>query len=67
LALALPFAPVSAALQAWCLVYMLWATKAVYRGRWLGIVTRAFLVGICYSILFGVVVAGLVLAAILLR
>jgi hypothetical protein len=67
LALALPFGPISAALEAWCLVYMLWATKAVYRGRWLGVVARAFLVGVCYSMLFGLVVAGLVLAAILLR
>ena len=67
LALALPFGPISAALEAWCLVYMLWATKAVYRGRWLGIIARAFLVGTFYSALFGVVVAGLILAAILLR
>jgi hypothetical protein len=66
-ALALPFAPARAALNIWCLVYMLWATKMVYRGRWIGIIARASLVGICYSILFGVVVAGLVLAAILLR
>jgi hypothetical protein len=35
-ALAVPFAPVRAALEIWCLVYMLLATKAVYRGRWLG-------------------------------
>jgi hypothetical protein len=67
LALAVPFSPVRAALEMWCLVYMLWATKAVYRGRWLGIVLRAFVVGIFYSVLFGIVVAGLVLAAILLR
>jgi len=67
LALALPFAPVSAALEIWCLVYMLWATKAVYRGRWFGIFARASVVGIFYSVLFGIVVAGLVLAAILLR
>ena len=67
LALAIPFAPVLAALEIWCLVYMLWATKAVYRGRWLGILVRASVVGIFYSVLFGIVVAGLVLAAILLR
>jgi hypothetical protein len=67
LALAIPFAPVRVALGIWCLVYGLWATKAVYRGRWLGIFARAFLVGLFYLTLFALVVAGLVLAAILLR
>ncbi len=67
LALAIPVTPLRVALAIWCAVYGLWATKLVYRGRWIGLVGRACLVGFSYLILFGFVVAGLLLAAILLR
>ena len=67
LALAIPVTPLRVALGLWCLVYGLWATKRVYRGRWIGLVGRAGLVGFSYLILFGFVVAGLLLTAILLH
>ena len=67
LALAIPVAPLRVALAIWCLVYGLWATKMVYRGRWIGLVGRAGLVGLSYLILFGFAVAGLLLTAILLH
>ena len=67
LALAIPLEPVRIALAVWWLLYGLWATKVVYRGGWTGLLSRAFIVAIAYSVLFGLVVFGLVMAAILLR
>ncbi len=67
LALAIPFTPLRAALGVWWLLYVVWATKVVYRGGWFGLFARAFLVGILYLVLFALVMAGLLLVAILVR
>ena len=56
-----------AAVIVWMLVYMVWSLRVVYGGSWLGIAARSFVILICYSILFGLVTAGLVVAAVLLR
>jgi hypothetical protein len=63
----LPEGSVRAALVVWALVYLLLAMRAVYGGRWSGIVVRASLIFFVYSVVFGLVVAGLVVAAILIR
>ena len=67
LALAIPSTVLRAALGFWWFFYVLWATKVVYRGAWIGLLSRAFLVGIFYLVLFGLVMAGLLLVAILVR
>jgi hypothetical protein len=67
LALSIPFTPLRAALGIWCLLYGFWATKVVYRGGWIGLSARAFVVGISYLVLFALVIAGLLLVAILVR
>jgi hypothetical protein len=67
LALAIPSQPVRVALGIWCLMYGMWATKKVYRGGWIGLFTRSFVVGTGYLVLFALVVAALLLVAILVR
>jgi len=67
LALSIPLPPFRAVLGIWCVLYGMWATKAVYRGRWIGIFARALLVGLAYLVSFGLVTAGMLLAAILLH
>ena len=67
LALAIPLESLRIALAAWWVLYGLWATKVVYRGGWTGLLCRAFIVSAAYMVLFGLVVFGLVMAAILLR
>jgi hypothetical protein len=49
------------------MVYLLLSMKRVYGGRWSGVALRAFVIFIAYSTFFGIAVAGLVVAAILLR
>jgi hypothetical protein len=51
----------------WMIAYGLLSMKAVYGGRWSGIVLRAVFVAIFYVAFFGIAVAVLVVAAILLR
>ena len=51
----------------WMFVYLAWSTRAVYGGRWLGIVARAIVLGVAYLILFALVTIGLVVAAVVLR
>jgi len=41
--------------------------KAVYGGRWSGVLARAWCLGISYFVLFGFVVVGLLITAVLLR
>ena len=67
LALAIPWTWLRIALAAWWVMYGLWATKVVYRGGWTGLLSRAFIVSTAYAVLFGLVIFGLVMAAILLR
>jgi hypothetical protein len=61
------FGPLRAAVIAWMLVYGLWSLRAVYGGSWLGIAARSFVMFVAYSVLFGLVTAGLVVIAVLLR
>lgn len=51
----------------WMIAYAFWSMKAVYGGRWSGIVLRAAFVVTGYLAFFGVAVAGLLLAAIVVR
>ncbi len=66
-AAAAPFGVLRAAVIVWMLVYLVWSMRAVYSGSWVGIAARAFAMLIVYSILFGLVTAGLVVAAVVLR
>jgi Protein of unknown function (DUF3667) len=51
----------------WIGVYMLWSMRVVYRGSWFGIVVRSSVLVIAYTVLFGLVTAGLLIAAVVLR
>jgi hypothetical protein len=51
----------------WMIAYAFWSMKTVYGGRWSGIVLRAAFVATFYLTCFGIAVAGLLLAAIVLR
>ena len=51
----LPRSLLTGALGLWMLVYLAWSTRAVYGGRWIGIVARAMVLGLAYLILFGFV------------
>jgi len=57
----------SDALYLWVIVYLMGSTRAVYGGRWLGIVCRAMVLGLAYLILFGIVTIALIAAAVVLR
>ncbi len=61
-----PAGVLRAALVLWVVAYLLWSMKAVYGGRWSGVLGRAFVIFLVYSVFFGLMVAGLVVAAILL-
>ena len=56
-----------AVLIVWAIIYAVASLKAVYGGSWAGAVLRAAAIALCYSILFGIAIAALVVAAILLR
>jgi hypothetical protein len=55
------------ALTTWALIYLVWSTRSVYGGRWLGIALRAMVIVVTYAILFAIVTLGLLVAAVLLR
>jgi hypothetical protein len=55
------------AIAVWALIYLVWSVRAIYGGSWLGIAARGAALVVVYSIMFGVVTAGLLVAAILLR
>ena len=61
------FRPLRFALVLWMIVYALASMKAVYGGSWLGVALRAIALAIAYSMFFGVAVAALLLAAVMLR
>jgi len=63
----LPKSFFSDALYLWVIVYLMGSTRAVYGGRWLGIVCRAIVLGLAYLILFGIVTVALIAAAVVLR
>lgn len=62
-----PWQWVTGALMIWVLAYGLWAMKAVYGGRWSGVIARALVIGVAYIALFAVIVAGLIVTAVLVR
>jgi len=55
-----------AALVVWTMLYLLLSMRVVYGGRWSGVIARAALIFLVYLIFFFLVVAGLVVAAVLL-
>lgn len=63
----LPSRLVQQALACWILVYFALSMRRVYGGTWRGIVARGAVLVIVYAVLFSLVTAGLVIAAILLR
>jgi len=58
--------PLRTALVLWTIAYLLWSMKAVYGGRWSGVVARALVAFFVYVVFFALVVAGLVAAAVML-
>ena len=58
---------VSALAAAWALAYFLRSMKAVYGGRWSGVLARAWVVAVAYVVLFAFATVGLVLAAVMIR
>jgi hypothetical protein len=64
--LLIPLRAVRIALVLWAIAYLLISMKAVYGGRWSGIFARAFAASMVYTVFYGIAVAGLVVAAILL-
>jgi hypothetical protein len=63
----LPKGPAREVLVVWAMVFLLLSMRAVYSGRWSGILARATVLLFVYSVFFWLVVAGLVIAAILIR
>ena len=63
----LDFRPLRLALVLWMIVYAPASMKAVYGGSWIGVVLRALALALVYSMFFGVAVAALLLAAVMLR
>jgi hypothetical protein len=62
-----PVGGLRTALVLWAIAYLLWSMKAVYGGRWSGVLARALLIAVAYMMAFALAVAGVVAAAILLR
>lgn len=62
-----PFGLLRAALLVWATIYAVASLKAVYGGNWAGAIWRAAAIAFCYSILFSLAVAALVVVAIMLR
>lgn len=54
-------------LAGWAAAYGLFALKAVYRGRWSGVILRGALVASVYLVLFAMALAAIVVAAVALR
>jgi hypothetical protein len=67
LVLAVQIPILRSALGVWAVIYLLWSMKTVYGGRWSGVLARAVVISLAYVICFAFAVAGLVIAAILLR
>ena len=58
IAVVIPWQPVRIALGLWAVIYGLWAMKAVYGGRWSGVLARAACLGVSYLVLFGSLSSG---------
>jgi hypothetical protein len=63
----LPRGTVRTALIIWVMANVLLSMRVVYGGRWSGVIARAAVISLVYLVIFSMVVAGLVVAAILLR
>jgi hypothetical protein len=61
-----PFAPLRFALWLWALAYLPLSMKAVYGGRWSGVILRAIVVGVAYLVVFAFAIALLFGLAVLL-
>lgn len=66
-AAAAPYAWLRTVLIVWIVVYLVASLRVVYRGSWIGIALRSFVLFIVYSVLFGLATAGLVLVSVVLR
>ena len=64
---AIPLAPVRGILSLWIVGYLLWSMKAVYGGRWTGVVARWLVVSAVYLVFFAVAVEALIIAVVVLR
>ena len=62
-----PWQPLRVPLALWGIVCALWAMKVVYGGRWSGVLARAAVLALSYLFLFGAIVVGLIVAAVLVR
>ena len=62
-----PFAPLRTLLVVGAIGYALLSLRTVYGGSWLAIVLRAAVIAFVYLVLFALAVAGLVVAAVLIR
>jgi len=67
LAFAIPAGWATVVLVGWTIVYLLWSMHAVYGGRWSGVIARGVVALVAYVVIFALAVAGLVLAAVVLR
>ena len=67
LLVALPAGFARQAVVLWILFCLAWSMHAVYGGSWTGIAARGFALLVVYLVLFGLVTAGLLFAAVLLR
>jgi hypothetical protein len=67
LLMAIPWPPLRGALWFWVILYFLWSMKAVYRGRWSGVLARALVIFVGYIVLFALAMVGLLVAAVFLR
>jgi uncharacterized protein DUF3667 len=67
LAALIDFKPLRVTLIVWMVAYALLSMKVVYGGGWTGVVLRAIAVAAVYLVFFAVAVAGLLIAAVMLR
>jgi hypothetical protein len=66
-AVAVSWAALRNVLVLWCLAYAVWSLRVVYGGSWIALLARSWIVAIAYFVLFVFAMAGLVVAAVLLR
>jgi hypothetical protein len=67
LALVVQARPATLVLAGWTTLYLLWSMRTVYGGRWAGVLARGFVALVVYAAMFVFAIAGLVVAAVVLR
>jgi hypothetical protein len=67
LALVVQARPVTLVLAGWTMLYLLRSMHTVYGGRRAGVLARGFVALVVYAAMFVFAVAGLVVAAVVLR